>query len=1397
VVATVASWPVRAEARPDGVGSLLASGSTVRFTIDVPPPLLIEVGAGRQRVDILGYDLDGSPGAEASLVRTLLVAVPPSGDVVVRGRVATWRAPLTIEMAPVPDAIERGAAFEERYGATPVRRASAANVRLRGVSWLRNQRVAHVEISPLRSDGGAIDVAEQIEVEVQFQDANSRLGAMNPPVESHDPFESHYRDVLVNYEQGQAWRRTKASPRDAFRALPGDTPLQGMGGMLDTTTIFAGRDWARIAIPASGFYRVTFGQLRNLGLFNGATNTPIDSLRLFTWPGMPVLPENDYCDGCGYQEVAIGVVDRASDGLFNENDDYFYFHALGPNDWQNRYDDLKPDTLYLNHPYESQNYCYLTITTAETPVAGAPRRIATRDATVNPGGSEITPITFRERLHFEEDAEYFPDASPFYPDDRFPSTYFWEKWFWRSLDTGRGMTETVDAPGADTLQSAKLRVRLWGISSTDSCLSSPFRFEHLTDVSWNSTGLGRSHWLLREGFTVDRTVTGLKRSGNNVRIELPLIGACPSRRDRVAVAWFDLFYQRFFEPVANELSFEAPSAAGDYLFRVGPFTLDTPPRVFDVTNPQAPEELTGFSYTGPTGNKTLEFESSQLGSRRFRIVQDASIARLPATAFVNPKPSSRENLRSPNHRANYLVIYYDEFQPAADLLTDWRQTHNGFETLSVPISALYDQYSGGRTDPAAIRNFLRSAYLNWDLYPTFVTFLGDASYDFKNLTGRAPTGQPGTLLPSYELGWDGVVARQFATDDWLLNVNNAALVLPDFFGGRIPVNDLASALDVVRSKVILYEQSAPLGEYRNQVMLIADDQFQGPLVDGLYWSHLRQTWRLDSVATPGHLDRKRVYLHTYPTRAGATKPEAKEDIKANINNGVLMFNYIGHGSPFKLADESVFLDSDVGTLRNTVQLPIFVAASCDIGKYNDPTVDSLGELLLITPGRGAIAVISATELALSGQNANLNITLYQRMFARDPTSGQYETSLSEALLATKSGGDNSQKYQLMADAAIFPNAPRLWVDVALFDSAGVTPMTALERGRTMMFRGQVLAGPGKAPVSLDGVLSMRIEDSAPIETAPDCAPQCSSSPPSYLGAAATVFLGDVVLQGGTFQGRFVVPLEAKTGPRARLRAYASGAPAGASPLDGVGSRVMTMAAGSTPAGDVTGPRITLSFQSGSTTVRPDATLRIDLFDPSGILITGHTPQNGIIVTVDGNTTNRSDVTGSFRYAADSYQSGVATFQLPNLPEGKHTISVSAADNLAAGLDAGQHRSSQAITFEVAEVPPLDITQAYLFPNPAVSGGPFSGGTFVVDAPGDSVNVLLRLYTVSGRLIRTLKVFGGLGQIQIPWNGLDDEQAELANGLYLFKVHVNVREPDGESSPRQKADVEGRFVIVNR
>ncbi|HEY6507859.1 MAG TPA: C25 family cysteine peptidase, partial [Vicinamibacterales bacterium] len=496
---------------------------------------------------------------------------------------------------------------------------------------------------------------------------------------------------------------------------------------------------------------------------------------------------------------------------------------------------------------------------------------------------------------------------------------------------------------------------------------------------------------------------------------------------------------------------------------------------------------------------------------------------------------------------------------------------------------------------------------------------------------------------------------------------------------------------------------------------------------------------------------------------------------------------------------------------NGLRMHLLCAASCDVGKFNDPTVQSLGERMVVTPTNGAIAVVSATEEAFSGQNAQLNRFFYAHLFQRDtldsgqaggdilPGIGQYHLAISSALLAAKIDAafseTNNSKYQVMGDAATRLNLPRLWAEVSLFDAAGA-PITQLARGQTVTFRGQVLDGPGGSPLPYDGVASLLVEDSAPLDRTPVA---CSGfGTTTYLYKPGPIYHGDVSAAAGAFEGRFVVPMDATLGIRGRMRTYLQGT-SGSAPgdVDGAGAFVTELIAGTAPSTDVQGPTLTLSFLGGATAVRPDATLQINLYDDSGIMTTGHALQNSIVVTLDDNTTSRVDVTSSFRYAADSYQSGTASYQLQNLPKGHHKVSVSAADNLATGFSAAQHRSSATLEFDVVDQADLAIDRAYLFPNPASSGGPGSGGTFVIDAPGDSVNTLLRIYTLSGRLIRQFRAMGGLGQVQIPWDGRDGDGDPLANGTYLFKVFVYSREADGGSSASEKAVTQGRFSILNR
>src|SRR5262249_25658408 len=151
--------------------------------------------------------------------------------------------------------------------------------------------------------------------------------------------------------------------------------------------------------------------------------------------------------------------------------------------------------------------------------------------------------------------------------------------------------------------------------------------------------------------------------------------------------------------------FDSP-VGGDYVYKVGPFTIPQAPAVFDVTDAYAPRQIGSITYAASAGGYQLSFVAHEPGPRRYRVIPSANIATV-ADAAVSPAPAtSRLNLRSRTRSADYLLIYYDGFQAAADSLAAWRTEHlplDGasppFEVTTIPISALYDQFSGGRTDP--------------------------------------------------------------------------------------------------------------------------------------------------------------------------------------------------------------------------------------------------------------------------------------------------------------------------------------------------------------------------------------------------------------------------------------------------------------------------------------------------------------------------------------------------------------------------------------------------------------------------------------------------------------------------------------------------------------------------
>lgn len=133
-----------------------------------------------------------------------------------------------------------------------------------------------------------------------------------------------------------------------------------------------------------------------------------------------------------------------------------------------------------------------------------------------------------------------------------------------------------------------------------------------------------------------------------------------------------------------------------------------------------------------------------------------------------------------------------------------------------------------------------------------------------------------------------------------------------------------------------------------------------------------------------------------------------------------------------------------------------------------------------------------------------------------------------------------------------------------------------------------------------------------------------------------------------------------------------------------------------------------------------------------------------------------------RKAADNNQSASVDFS-PVLNEGKNELMI---------VYRNDEGSRDTTAFELFVSGEMSVGEIYNFPNPMTNET-----SFMVDVAGlvTGDQFKIKIYTISGRLIRELEFFPQGGTNQIPWDGRDSDGDVLANGTYLYKLVYDNKE----------------------
>ena len=122
--------------------------------------------------------------------------------------------------------------------------------------------------------------------------------------------------------------------------------------------------------------------------------------------------------------------------------------------------------------------------------------------------------------------------------------------------------------------------------------------------------------------------------------------------------------------------------------------------------------------------------------------------------------------------------------------------------------------------------------------------------------------------------------------------------------------------------------------------------------------------------------------------------------------------------------------------------------------------------------------------------------------------------------------------------------------------------------------------------------------------------------------------------------------------------------------------------------------------------------------------------------------------------------GVQLSFYPTLPEGENSLKFI--------LKNSSINISDTATFIVYVSNELQIKDLYNYPNPMKNQTSFMFNLAGIERPAECK---IKIYTVSGRLVKIINTPVNIGYNQILWDGRDTDGDALANGVYLYKMII--------------------------
>ena len=1085
------------------------------------------------------------------------------------------------------------------------------------------------------------------------------------------------------------------------------------------TSVLSEGEWYKFAVDTTGVFKINRDFLNDLGI-NTSVIDP-RNIKIFG-NGGGLLPYRigDFRHE-DLQENAI-FISGENDGNLDAND-YILFYADGPNSWchNNTLESIK----HVKNIYD--NYAYYFIFIDNTPG----KRIGKSDPVI--GNSSMTYNTYNDFHVYEIDTYNLFQSGQQFLGHKFDNT------------TNYKFNYSIENLHLNAPVHIKIRAVAQSLNS-----STLFINANNNDLNPIVFGSAKHPVLALEG----ESNNVLTVNSQNLDIEFNY----DKNGNSSAVAYLDYIeivceknlivndnqftFRQFDQAHQTEnVTFELQNANNIY-------------QVWNVTDPINPTIVSNQSTSG-----IFQFTDQGGNSNEYCVLNSQDFYQ---PILIEEPKIEHQNIHGIT-QADYLIITHESLIDKAEDLAQFHRMQNDLEVVVVPLYMIYNEFASGSKDITAIRDFIKYVYEQSAGQLKYVLMYGDASFDFKGIQNE--TG----LVPAFQSYKSFNMTESFVTDDFYVIVSDDnegdldkdIVQTQDIAISRLPVNSISEA-EAVNQKIFNYYNTEIFGDWRNNVLMIADDADTSS--DGILQNSQEKIAQILNKEKP-QVNLKKLWMDAFQqeTVAGGSRyPVVNQSINKSIENGVLMIDYFGHGGESGLSQERIIETNQIRSWENFDKPNLFIVISCEFARFDNPLrPNTAGEILIRHSQGGSVHEIATSREIFISLGNYFNGNLLPKLLAYDNTYN----SIAENLRLVKNTSLNKQRYFINSFGDPYMELALPKPDIRLTHMNGNPIGQELDtiKGLSLTtFNGIITNDDGTKDTGFNGELTLTVYDKV-IESQ-TLNNDGNIDIMTFNTQESKLFRGKAKVDNGDFYIEFIAPKDLRIAyGEGKLSFYAH---SNDKEKGGYNTSITIGGIDTSAPEDREGPVIHLymndtDFTDGGKTDESPLFLAY-IEDEHGINTSLSSVDHDIVAVLDEDYQNPILLNEYFITDLNDFTKGEIRYRLNDLESGPHSISLTAYDTY-------NNASTATLNFVVKDNQVLEITSLLNYPNP------FTENTTIVfshNRKNQYLEVEFQVFTMSGQLVKHSHqtIFATTKESKdIIWDGLDTHGHRINKGIYLYRI----------------------------